>query len=487
MSRPYRILLVDDSEVNQELWGGLLEAEGYRVTSARRGEEALACSESSDFDLVLLDVMMPGLSGFEVLESLRADRSSRELPVIMATARDRSEDVVRAFGLGANDYVTKPLDPAITLARIAAQLRQHRERDAARAAEDEGDDERAGNDADREGSRGREEGPRPVEEGGPRRGAVIDSKYRIESLLGYGNFGAVYRARHLELQRPVALKVLRSTVHADAVSLARFRQEGISLSRLDHPNVVKVLDFGTSASALTYLVMELLDGRSLLDELEAEGVLSVSRTLELILPVCEVLAEAHELGIIHRDVKPHNVFLHRDRRGERVKVLDFGISKLVGDAELEERLTLAGGSVGTPAYMAPERFMDEEYDGRSDVYSLGIVIYEMLSGSTPFADSGHSFFRLIRHHVGSEPEPLHRRVGGLPPELEELVHAALAKESADRPSAAELAAGLHRVAESLPPEPPEPRVEAGDPPVARSPSPTVEVRQENDELNGRPT
>ena len=427
------LLLVDDSEVNQELWTAILEAEGYAVATAKDGFEALDVVGERPVDLMLLDVVMPGLSGFEVLETLRKSYTPEQLPVIMATSKDHKDDVVRAFGLGANDYVTKPLDHEVTVARIAAQLRQKRP-----TSDRDGDSARAGGLFTM--------GPEGL------RGEVLNGKYRIEEMLGHGNFGAVFRATHMALERPVALKVLRSSFRPEAVSLRRFRQEGVSLSRLQHPNVVHVLDFSAQTDGLTYLVMELLQGHDLDSEIRRHGQLGVGRALEIALPICDVLDEAHALGIIHRDIKPQNVFLHRaagaKAPNEVVKVLDFGIAKLVGDTELEQRLTAEGNSVGTPAYMAPERFTEEPYDGASDVYSLGVMLYEMLTGQPTFAEAGNSFFKLIRLHVAQAPRPLRDHVTDLPPALDELVLSALAKRPDDRPAPGELGSRLAEIAEA---------------------------------------
>ncbi|MEM9553940.1 MAG: protein kinase [Acidobacteriota bacterium] len=416
----FSILLVDDSDINQEVWRSVLEDAGYRVLSALDGQSALNLVDTEDVDLVLLDIVMPGMTGLQVLETMRERHDSRQLPVIMATAKDQSDDVVKAFNLGANDYVTKPLDTRITLARIRAQLRSRGPR------------------SDESTSSG-EIGP----------GVTLRGRYRLDTLIGKGNFGSVYKATHLGLQRAVAVKILRAGF-GDETSLARFRQEGISLSRLQHTNAVAVLDFDVTDKDIAFLVMELLRGRSLEALLENEGPLSPVRAAQIILPVCDVLTEAHALGIIHRDIKPHNVFLHHGRRGELVKVLDFGIAKLVGETEIAQRLTVEGSSIGTPAYMAPERFTNEPYDGKADVYSLAVTLYEMLTGRTPFHHADGNFFKLIRMHVVERPGPLRAYVPNLPRALEELVLRALSKQPEQRPTAAELALELTRILELEP-------------------------------------
>jgi DNA-binding response OmpR family regulator len=412
-SKAFQILLVDDSEVNQALWSNLLEHEGFRVISARSGEEALERLDRGRLDLVLLDVMMPGMSGFEVLQAIRRRFSEDQLPVIMATAKDQSEDIVKAFRMGANDYVTKPLDFGITLARIQAQLRS------------------------RTPGTGR-----AISSDAVLPGMVLEGKYRIESMIGRGNFGAVFRATHLKLQRPVAVKLLRSSIGTDRVSQARFQQEGISLSRLQHPNAVHVLDFSVDENGLAYLVMELLDGQTLDQELRANGQLGARRCGAIAEAVGAVLTEAHRLGIIHRDIKPQNIFLHKGRQGEIVKVLDFGIAKLIGELEIGQQLTVEGSSIGTPVYMAPERFMNEPYDGRSDVYSLASMVYEMFCGRPPFHGADGNFFRLIRMHVTEAPAPLRSLLADFPLAVDLVVLAGLAKKPDERPSAEEFTARL---------------------------------------------
>ncbi len=405
----YSILVVDDNPVTRVLCSRVLGREGYEVMLAEDGIEALRLVKEKPVDLVLLDVMMPGLDGFDVLEALRKIYPSGRLGILMVTAKDQSEDVVRAFKLGADDYITKPLDVPVMVARIKVQLRS-----------------------------------RPIGDKAPpqsllelRPGSVLEEKYRLESPIGQGNFGTVYRATHLTLKRPVALKVFSRGIQTGG-SGARFRREAISACRIDHPNAVKVLDLSVTSGGAPFLVMELLEGRSLAEELRREGCLTLARCVELLAPICDVLSEAHDLGIVHRDVKPQNIFLHQGRQGEVVKMLDFGIAKLIDDSALEEKVTL-DGLVGTPTYMAPERFSGGACDAGADIYSLGVMLYEMLTGRRPFESEG-DLFKLIVLHMDESPVPPSELRPELSPAIEQVVLDALAKESDQRPSAADLAA-----------------------------------------------
>ena len=288
-------------------------------------------------------------------------------------------------------------------------------------------------------------------------GTVLDDKYRVEDKLGSGSFGTVYRGIHLHLNHPVAIKVFRPTVGGGAPeALDRFRLEGISACRITHPNAVTVLDFDVAAGSLAYMVMELLEGRSLADELEQLGKLPLERCKRIAAEVCDVLTAAHEAGLVHRDVKPSNVFLHHVKDEEQVKVIDFGIAKLMdADAVLLDsggaRRTATGVLVGTPAYMAPERLNSEPYDGRADVYAVGVLLYEMLTGALPFAAKGTGNWSFAMMVGLTEPPAPSTVQPDVPPEVDAIVLRALAKSPQARPSAAELAQLLRR--ESTTPKP----------------------------------
>jgi serine/threonine protein kinase len=267
-------------------------------------------------------------------------------------------------------------------------------------------------------------------------GTVLDEKYRVDEKIGSGGFGTVYRATHLMLHSAVAVKVFRPGAGAEPTqNLERLRLEGISASRLRHKHVVSVLDFGICAGSIAYMVMELLEGWSLKDELDAARKLSVGRALAVVAPVCDALSHAHASGIIHRDVKPSNLFLHQTADGEIVKMVDFGIAK-VSSATVKAdlgTLTETGSLIGTLVYMAPERLTGKTYDGQSDVYSVGIMLFEMLCGRLPFAPRD-DYWAMAFMHV-TEPPPAPRTIEPrIPHQVDTLIVRMLDKDPAKRPT-----------------------------------------------------
>ena len=413
------MLVVDDNEMNRDMLGRRLEKKGFRVLTACDGASALDLIAAQPIDLILLDIEMPGLSGLDVLREVRKTRTGLQLPILMATARTDSADIVQALEAGANDYVVKPLDFPVVLARVEAQLRL-RPVSAPGA------------------------GPSVDAETGP--GTLLAGKYRLGSLIGSGSFGSVYRARHEDLAHDVAVKVLLTAARNSPEALARFQREGIAACRVKHPNAVAVTDFGVTAGGAAFLVMELLEGQSLQDEMQRVCRFSAPRCAEILAPLCAALAEAHGAGIVHRDVKPANVFLQRTPQGERVKVLDFGIAKMADEDARAGTLTVAGGILGTPVYMAPERFRGEKVDGASDVYSVGVMLYQMLAGRAPFGAPDSDLMAIVMMHLHNEPPPLREADPEIAPEIDRIVLSALRKDPRQRPAIASLAASFARAA-----------------------------------------
>lgn len=272
-------------------------------------------------------------------------------------------------------------------------------------------------------------------------GTTLDGKYKLEDKIGSGGFGAVFRGIHLAMKRPIAVKVFKPMPGNDSIeNLERFQQEAISACRINHPNAVTVLDSGISSDGIPYLVMELLEGYSLKDVLKRRKWLSEKRLAQIIIPVCDVLAKAHSSGVVHRDIKPDNIFLHCDERGEIVKVVDFGIAKFIDNASDDMKsLTATGGLIGTPTHMAPERFEGSLYDGKSDVYSVGIMMYEILSGKVPFEVTEGGVMSVMVRHIMQKPKSLREINPNISEKMEWVVMKALEKKPDDRPNAKELA------------------------------------------------
>jgi CheY-like chemotaxis protein len=435
-----RLLVVDDAEPNRDILSRILERHGHDVKAVASGRDALHFLTGHSVDLVLLDILMPEMNGFELLGRLKADEGMRLVPVIFISALDDTDGKVQAFRAGGVDYVTKPFQAEEVVARVENQLQISRlQTNLARQNEEllRKNEElvRAQQRTDLVFSALADALP----------GTVLDGKYRLEEKIGAGGFGAVFRGTHLGLDLPVAIKVFRPMAGNDTPdALERFRQEGIAASRIRHPNAVEILDNGISATGIAYLVMELMQGRTLDAELKQRGALSVERTAEILIPVCEALADVHAEGIVHRDISPSNIYLHQGKRGEVVKLLDFGLSKMLGggcDSTLPA-VTITGSLAGTPAYMAPERFTGNECDGRSDVYSLGVIMYRMLAGKPPFDPGDGGQFALALLSLTAEPPPLPPLGADVPADLDPLVRRTMARDPAERPTAAELAALL---------------------------------------------
>jgi serine/threonine protein kinase len=265
-------------------------------------------------------------------------------------------------------------------------------------------------------------------------GMTVDQKYEIKSVLGVGGMGTVYLSTRLLIGDTVAIKVLNSDQVADAQSVERFRREAQAAARLKHPNAVSIYDFGVSESGLVYLVMEMVEGQSLGSIIKQQGPLTPTAAAEILSQVCAALDEAHRQGIIHRDLKPDNIIVSYTNDGLRVKVLDFGVAKIRDLSATAANLTQAGTVMGTPHYMSPEQCLGEELDGRSDIYSLGVVLYEVLAGMVPFNSPAST--AVVVQHVTQPPPPLRIINASISLPVEAVVLRALAKQREARPQTA---------------------------------------------------
>ncbi|HEY5087093.1 MAG TPA: protein kinase [Gemmatimonadaceae bacterium] len=473
------ILIVDDEPNNRTVLERYLKRQGYDVASVGDGQSALNKVQQTSYDLVLLDVRMPGMDGREVLQRMKRDSATRDIPVVMISAADDLSTIAACIEAGADDFLPKPFDPVILRARVSACIEKKRLRDlevdylrqvervaeAATAVErgtyaagslakvaERGDalgrlarvfdsmaagvkarEQRLQNHVEtlrREMEEAKHAAADSSEDQQPDDGALIPgelfaNRYQIMRVVGRGGMGMVYKARDRELAEDVAIKMLRGNAMTDDPTVVeRFKTEIRLARRISHRNVVRTHDLGERDGAY-YVTMEYVEGITVRDLIDMRGHLSVASTLGIAQQLAASLEVAHDQGVIHRDIKPQNMLLDPDGV---LKVMDFGIARL---AQHTSTLTQAGMVIGTPAYMAPEQLLAEEVDARSDLYAVGVVLYECLTGGLPF--EGSSPIALIAKVLHTVPATPAERQPGVPQPLSGLVMRLLDKEPAGRP------------------------------------------------------
>jgi hypothetical protein len=283
-------------------------------------------------------------------------------------------------------------------------------------------------------------------------GQILDGRYRVLRQLGEGGMGVVYLVEHVHLGRKEALKVLHASLASDSQLVARFRREARAINRLQHPNIVSVHDFGQLPGDRFYLAMEYVEGDDLATVLAREQRLPPQRVLHLMRQLAEAVAHAHSRGVVHRDLKPENLLL-RERRGrtDHLMVLDFGIAKIVApDYKESIAATPVGEIFGTIAYMAPEQLTGDSVDGRSDIYAMGCLLFELLTGEAPFRGRN---IEVMHQHLNAPPPIASQLVPGVSPELDALIVRCMAKDPDQRfADGEELARALERLPVPVQPE-----------------------------------
>ena len=395
-----RILIVDDEEIFIEFSARALRAEGHVVVSAASPQIAIDLAAAEIPDLVLSDINMPGMTGFELAAILNTDSARRWIPVIFMSSRDDGPSFREAFGVGAVDYLVKPFKRENLVLTVQNKLRETAQRRAS--------------------------------SGLSQTDAAIfpDSMpqipgYILISPLGAGGMGHVYLAERIKTGVRCALKVLTLVEEGKEQTqvLSRFLEERALLSRIDHPNVAKVFDHGIDDNHV-YIAMEYFPCGDL--KLAMDSGISVATSLRFVRQIAEGLGRVHEQGIVHRDIKPANIMLRNDGS---VALVDFGIAKELGAVTA---LTLHGETIGTPHYMSPEQINSEPLDARSDLYSLGAMFYEMLTHQRLF--EGDRMESILMQHLHAARPALPRTLRILQPMLDMLLAIKPAERFPDIPA-----------------------------------------------------
>lgn len=405
-SEPSKILIIEDDDSVRDVLTRFLNQNSIEVMSACNGDLGLEIIKNKTFDCVLLDLVMPGISGFEVLRRIRKLYSRVDLPVILTTGDRDKRSILEGFDIGANDYVTKPFDLRVLLARISSQLEMKSQSDA--------------NLLNRFITHGIQVGTQ-------------FGNFEILELLGAGGMGSVFRAKDMALDRIVALKTLLPSLELETKQIRRFRQEAKIIAHLNHPHIVKIMEIGRNPQ--NYFTMEYVQG-SCLSEYLKHTKMTVEEKVRIVAQTASALHAAHAKKIIHRDVKPSNIMIDYQKKP---KLLDFGTAKVL---ESTANLTLSFDVIGTPIYMAPEQVDSdsENIDAVTDIYGLGIVFYEMLTGSPPFTGPP---LKVIWQIANQDPAPPRLVAPEIPRQFEKICLKAISKRKPDRyQSAAEFEEAL---------------------------------------------
>jgi DNA-binding response OmpR family regulator len=411
-----KILVVDPDVPARNLLALRLGNEGYAVRAVQDGRTALEEVRREPPDLVVAEAVLPGLDGYALLDAMKREGKGH-IPFVFVSGRADAVSVNKGLLLGAADFLPKPVNIEVLLTKLLKILVQ---------PIDAADLSRISlSDISQAGTLGY-----PVvtyEQLAP--GVQILGRFRVEATLGEGGMGKVVKARDERLHEDVVLKVMKVALAADARLFEQFKREIRLARKITHPGVVRIFDFW-EAGPLNFVTMEYLEGRNLNEELRGRGPFPLGVAARVATELFEALAAAHDVGVVHRDIKPHNVLM---LPSGHVKVLDFGIAQGL-EKNTPDGSTLADGVMGTPEYMSPEQVMGDRVDARTDIYSAGILLYELLTGILPFTADNRMAVAAMRVNTDPEPPSAHR--ADIPPAFDTLVRRLLARDRGQRPSSA---------------------------------------------------
>ncbi|HVT05531.1 MAG TPA: protein kinase [Thermoanaerobaculia bacterium] len=385
-SRRGKVLVVDGDGGARSLLALRLANEGYEVETAGDGRAALAIARSGSLSLIISETVLAGIDGYGLLDTLRREGAAN-VPFVFLSSHADAVSMNKGLLLGAADFLTKPINNEVLLTKIQKLLRENLAPADASARISLSDIQH--------GETARDYPTLSYDQLAP--GVSILGRFLLLGDLGEGGMGKVFKARDERLDEEVVIKVMKDSLTGDARALEHFKREIRLARKISHPAVVRIFDFW-EAGPLNFVTMEFLQGTDLSEELRRRGSFPVSVGTRLMIQFFEGLGAAHDLGVIHRDIKPHNVFL---QTGGRLKILDFGIAQGL-DPSGPDAATVTRTVTGTPDYMSPEQLLGQKLDGRTDLYSAGVMMYQLLTGELPF--HGPDRTANISARVHSDPE-----------------------------------------------------------------------------------
>lgn len=409
------ILIIDDDKQVLSILKTAFKNLDCEILTAQNGQEALPIIIDTMPSIIISDWHMPELDGLGLFLQVKKSPYTKHIPFIFLTATDDAEVRAALLENGVEDYWSKPFNTRELKVRAQRLLERL--------------DTIAESHCERASMRTLITTPTSGSD-------VINNRYKITDTIGFGGMGIVYCAHDLKTETQVALKVLRAEYVSDDLAVRRFAREAAAATKVKHPNIVNTFEYGLLSTGQAYLSMELLNGHPLDQELREKIHIPFIKAVEIVRQVCLAISELHKHSIVHRDLKPSNIYLLDTPDGSvQVKILDFGIALLNQNPELT-RLTDNNSMMGTPLYLSPEQASGYDIDGRSDIYSLGVVFYEMLAGIPPFDGTA---YEIINQHLTKKPVHL-KHLCNVEQEVCELVMKMLEKKPGDRPqNASEIA------------------------------------------------